>query len=125
MGSIKSAIGSSNHFTAISYPSQDHVLIVINDLSNLDPVGSLRTAQSSQQLTLGSLYVDSNSAAWLNMYSSSSPYSELTRFDATSTDYTVYQQTGYSYGLQYVFPGSPDRWRGVGLTEHIADTTLA
>ena len=60
--------------------------------------------------------MDTNSIAWIGLYSTSSDYSELIMFDASSNTYTKYEQTGYKYSSQYVNPSSSNSWYALALT---------
>ena len=98
-------------------------MVLVATSGNL--VGGMKTTQSSQQLTLGSLYADRNSLTWISMYSNSSPYSELIKYDSVNENYTVYQQSGYSYFLQYINPNNNDSCLGLGLFLYVSNTTQA
>ena len=71
---------------------------------------SFRQRNSTKSLTLSSLYVDSNSIAWISMYSGSD-YSEFVKYDYSLNKFTIYQQQGIKYFLQYA--NSQDQWYGL------------
>ena len=85
-------------------------------------VGSMKTTESSQQLALGSLSADNDSMTWVSVYSTSSSYSELIKYDSANNNYTIYEQTGFSYILQYR-DLSTYNWVGLGVTQYISNTT--
>ena len=88
--------GTNIHFAA-NFPSDGKVLIMVLAVSDGNLVGTMKMTQSSQQMTLGSLFLGNDSITWVNAYSTLSAYSELIRLDSANNNYTVYQQTGISY----------------------------
>ena len=115
--------GINIHFAA-NYPSDGKVLIMVLAVSDGNLVGTMKMTQSSQQMTLGSLFLGNDSITWVNAYSTSSAYSELIRLDSANNNYTVYQQTGISYVFQHI-DLSNNNWFGLGVTKFISNSTQA
>ena len=82
----------------------------IYNMTNGNALISFRLRNSTKSLTLSSLYVDSNSIAWISMYSGDD-YSEFAKYDNSLNKFTIYQQQGIKYFLQYA--NSQDQWYGL------------
>ena len=115
---------SQVHFAA-NLPSEGKVLMMVLGSISGNIVGSMKTTQTSQQLALGSLSADSNSMTWVSVYSASSSYSELIKYDSANNNFTVYQQTGISYVLQHIDSNNNDNWLGLGKSSFVSNTTQA
>ena len=90
---------------------------MIFEQSTGNVVNNLKTTNFGQDLEIGSLYVDSNSVAWLSFYhQSGSDYSELIRYNMGTDTFTTYQQTGAKYFYQYVDASNSNYWHGVVST---------
>ena len=113
----------TNVHLAANFPSEGKVLMMVLVAASGNRVGDVKITQSSQQLALGSLSSDSNSITWVSVYSTSSSYSELIKYDSASNNYTVYQQTGISYASQYIDSSNNDNWLGLGKSLYISNTT--
>ena len=59
------------------------------------------------------------------MYSASSSYSELIKYDSANNTFMNYQQAGYSYLYQSIDPSSNDHWFAVAPTQDISTTEFA
>ena len=119
----KSDFDQTNVHVAFNIPSEGKALLMVFAASTGDLVGNLKTTSNSQQLTLGSLYADANSITWISMYSGTTSYSELIKYDAPNNNYTIYQQTGFSYSLQYIDLNSNNDWLALGVTSIISNAT--
>ena len=119
----KSDFDQTNVHIAFNIPSEGKALLMVFAASTGDLVGNLKTTSNSQQLTLGSLYADANSITWISMYSGTTSYSELIKYDAPNNNYTIYQQTGFSYSLQYIDLNSNNDWLALGVTSIISNAT--
>ena len=119
----KSDFNQPNAHLAFNLPSEGKALVIVFAVDSGNLVGNMKTTQSSQQLSLGSLDAYSDTITWISMYSSSSSYSELIKYDSANNNSTVYQQSGVSYLLQHINLNSNDSWFGMGLTQYISNST--
>ena len=115
--------GTNIHFAA-NFPSDGKVLIMVLAVFDGNLVGTMKMTQSSQQMTLGSLFLGNDSITWVNAYSTSSAYSELIKLDSANNNYTVYQQTGISYVFQHI-DSNNNNWFALGVTRYISNSTQA
>ena len=122
---VKSDYDQTNVHLALNLPSEGKALIMVLAVADGSLAGSLKTTQSSQQLSLGSLYANTDTITWVSMHSTSSSYSELIKYDSANNNYTIYQQTGYSYFLQYINPSNSDSWLALADTEYVLNSTQA
>ena len=82
-------------------------------------VGSMQLRNSTKNLMIGSLYATGSSVVYITSYSSSEAYAELIKYNASSSDYTIYEQTGINFRFQFVNTALNDCWIGLVDTVHI------
>ena len=95
--------------SAIDFTSDTRVVYRVYDIANGNFITTFRQT-TSESLSLTSVYVDSDSIAWISM-NSTSGQSEFIRFNQSSGSSITYRQTGYNYRWQYA--DNQNKWFAV------------
>ena len=95
------------------------IFITVLDLSDGSIQGSMLQRVSSQQLKAGAVYATGSNIAYISVYSSSSAYAELIKYDTSNSNYTIYEQTGLNFRFQFINTALNDCWYALVDTEYI------
>ena len=116
---------ASNAYCAFEPTSMSGIFLITLSIADGSYVDIIRQRQSSNQLKLGSVQATGDSVVYVSVYSSNSAYTELIKFNVSSTDYTIYQQTGLDFRLQYINTALSDCWYGLLDTQYTHYTQLS
>ena len=118
--------GTNIHSSFSFSTTNTYGLYLILDRATGNIVNSMKQIDDENDFDITSLYVDSNSIAWISLISSSFPsYSKLIKYDASSDSYTTYKQTGALFLYQYVDSTNDDYWYGVTITVNISESSIS
>ena len=110
-------LDTTNIYSAFDTETLAGIYIVVLAQSGGAFVGSVRQRESSQH-RVGSIYAVGSSVVYISSYSTSTAYTELIKYDSSSSDYTIYEQTGLNFRFQFINTALNDCWYALVDTEY-------
>ena len=95
------------------------IFITVLDLSDGIIQNSILQRVSSQHLKAGAVYATRGNIAYISVYSSTSAYTELIKYDFLISNYTIYEQTGINFRFQFINTDLNNCWYALVDTEYI------
>ena len=110
---------TSNVYAAYDIVTPGPIYILILNRADGSFVGSLQVRNSTKSLMVGSVYATGSSVVYFGSYSSSEAYAELIKYNASSSGYTIYEQTGLNLRFQFLDTAQNDCWYALVDTQYI------
>lgn len=109
---------SDTIYMAFDVVSLDKIFIVLLNQSDGSIIGSAKQRDVSKQPRIGSVDATSSSTVYISLYSLNESYSEFIKYDSSSGEYKIYEQTGIKFRFQYINTALSDCWIGLVNTQY-------